>query len=56
VGDRVVMHSDGVSARWSLSAYPGLFVRHAAVIAGILYRDHARSRDDATVVVSGARR
>jgi anti-sigma regulatory factor (Ser/Thr protein kinase) len=56
LGDRVVMHSDGVSARWSLGAYPGLFVRHAAVIAGILYRDHARARDDATVVVSGMRR
>jgi anti-sigma regulatory factor (Ser/Thr protein kinase) len=56
LGDRVVMHSDGVSARWSLDAYPGLFVRHAAVIAAILYRDHARPRDDVTVVVSGVRR
>jgi anti-sigma regulatory factor (Ser/Thr protein kinase) len=56
VGERVVMHSDGLSARWSLSDYPGLFVRHAAVIAGILYRDHARSRDDVTVIVSGMRR
>jgi anti-sigma regulatory factor (Ser/Thr protein kinase) len=56
VGDRVVMHSDGVSARWSLSTYPGLFARHSAVIAGILYRDHARPRDDVTVVVSGAKR
>jgi len=54
-GDRVVMHSDGLSARWSLSSYPGLSVRHAAVIAGVLYRDHARARDDVTVVVSGPR-
>jgi anti-sigma regulatory factor (Ser/Thr protein kinase) len=54
-GDRVVMHSDGLSARWSLKAYPGLFLRHAAVIAAVLYRDHARPRDDVTVVVSGAR-
>jgi anti-sigma regulatory factor (Ser/Thr protein kinase) len=52
-GERVVMHSDGMSARWSLKAYPGLFSRHAAVIAGVLYRDHARPRDDVTVVVSG---
>jgi anti-sigma regulatory factor (Ser/Thr protein kinase) len=52
-GDRVVMHSDGISARWTLSAYPGLFRRHAAVIAAVLYRDYARTRDDATVVVSG---
>jgi anti-sigma regulatory factor (Ser/Thr protein kinase) len=54
-GDRIVMHSDGMSARWSLSAYPGLFARHAAVIAGVLYRDHARTRDDVTVLVTGAR-
>jgi anti-sigma regulatory factor (Ser/Thr protein kinase) len=54
-GDRVVMHSDGLSARWSLSSYPGLSVRHASVIAGVLYRDHARPRDDVTVVVSGPR-
>jgi anti-sigma regulatory factor (Ser/Thr protein kinase) len=56
VGDRVVMHSDGISARWSVGNYPGLFARHAAVIAGILYRDHARQRDDATLLVSGVRR
>jgi anti-sigma regulatory factor (Ser/Thr protein kinase) len=54
-GSRVVMHSDGMSARWDVSAYPGLFARHAAVIAAVLYRDHARARDDVTVVVSGAR-
>lgn len=54
-GDRIVMHSDGMSARWSISSYPGLFVRHAAVIAGVLYRDHARARDDVTVVVAGIR-
>jgi anti-sigma regulatory factor (Ser/Thr protein kinase) len=53
--DRVVMHSDGLSARWSLKNYPGLFARHAAVIAGVLYRDHARPKDDVTVVVSGIR-
>jgi anti-sigma regulatory factor (Ser/Thr protein kinase) len=51
---RVVMHSDGLSARWSLQSYPGLWLRHAAVIAAVLYRDHARSRDDATVLVTGA--
>ena len=54
-GDKIVMHSDGMSARWSLQAYPGLFVRHPAVIAGVLYRDHARPRDDVTVLVSGIR-
>jgi anti-sigma regulatory factor (Ser/Thr protein kinase) len=51
---KIVMHSDGMSARWSLSAYPGLSVRHASVIAGVLFRDHARARDDVTIVVAGA--
>lgn len=54
-GSKVVMHSDGLSARWSLTNYPGLVQRHESVIAGVLYRDHARARDDATVVVLGAR-
>lgn len=52
-GNRVVMHSDGMSARWSMSEYPGLLARHAAVIAAVLYRDRARTRDDITIVVWG---
>jgi hypothetical protein len=48
----VVMHSDGLSARWQLSAHPGLHLRHAAVIAGVLFRDFARKHDDATVLVA----
>jgi anti-sigma regulatory factor (Ser/Thr protein kinase) len=48
----VVMHSDGLSARWHLADYPGLCSKHAAVIAGVLFRDHARKRDDATVLVA----
>jgi anti-sigma regulatory factor (Ser/Thr protein kinase) len=47
----LVMHSDGVSARWDLQRHPGLTLRHPAIIAGILYRDHGRARDDATVLV-----
>jgi anti-sigma regulatory factor (Ser/Thr protein kinase) len=52
---RVVMHSDGISARWSVAAYEGLRGRHSAVIAAVLYRDHRRGRDDATVLVVGPR-
>jgi len=54
-GSRIVMHSDGMSARWSMGNYPGLLGHHAAVIAAVLYRDHARARDDVTVVVTGGR-
>jgi anti-sigma regulatory factor (Ser/Thr protein kinase) len=47
----VVMHSDGLSARWDLAAHPRLFTQHAGVIAAVLYREAARKRDDATVLV-----
>jgi anti-sigma regulatory factor (Ser/Thr protein kinase) len=51
VGSHVVMHSDGMSARWDLKSYPGLMQRHPAIIAGVLFRDFARSRDDVSVLV-----
>jgi len=45
------MHSDGLSARWSYKDRQDLFMHHPAIIAALLYRDHTRERDDATVVV-----
>jgi anti-sigma regulatory factor (Ser/Thr protein kinase) len=48
---RIVMHSDGLSGRWSVGAYPDLHSKHSAIIAGVLYRDFVRRRDDATIVV-----
>lgn len=52
----LVMHSDGLTTHWSLDPYPGLLVRHPAVVAGVLYRDAVRGRDDATVVVTAMAR
>lgn len=49
---RVVLHSDGVSSKWDLSAYPGLMRREPVLAAAVLYRDMARGNDDATVVVA----
>jgi anti-sigma regulatory factor (Ser/Thr protein kinase) len=49
----LVMHSDGLSARWNIDQHEGLRFRHPGVIAAVLYREHARARDDATVVVVG---
>lgn len=49
----LILHSDGLSTRWSMDDYPGLATRHPALIAGILFRDFSRSRDDATIVVIG---
>jgi anti-sigma regulatory factor (Ser/Thr protein kinase) len=47
----IVLHSDGVSANWSLDRYPGLSSRHASLIAAVLLRDCGRGRDDAIVLV-----
>jgi anti-sigma regulatory factor (Ser/Thr protein kinase) len=52
----LVMHSDGLTSRWSFDAYPGLLVRHPGIIASVLARDFLRGRDDATVVVVSLRR
>jgi len=49
-GTLLVMHSDGLQARWSLRDYPGLFHRHPAVIVAVLQRDFDRGRDDAGIV------
>ena len=47
----LVVHSDGLSARWDLGRYPGLALRDPSVVAGVLYRDFSRGRDDAVVIV-----
>ena len=47
----LVMHSDGISSHVDSRHFPGIERHHPAVIAAAIYRDHARDRDDATVVV-----
>ena len=54
-GGRLVLHSDGILARWRPESYPGLTTAHPALLAGVIYRDFARDRDDATVFVLGDR-
>ncbi len=51
----VIMHSDGLGTHWDLMSYPGLRTRHPSVVAGVLYRDFSRRRDDVTVVVAKER-
>lgn len=48
----LVMHSDGIDSRWDLDRFPGLALRDPVLVAGVLYRDHTRGRDDATVLVA----
>lgn len=50
-GGVLIMHSDGLTSRWTLDQYPGLRRRHPAVIAAVLWRDWFRGKDDASIVV-----
>ena len=47
----IVLHSDGLTSQWRLDRYVGLLGRRPSLIAGVLYRDFCRGRDDVTVVV-----
>jgi anti-sigma regulatory factor (Ser/Thr protein kinase) len=47
----VVLHSDGLSARWDLAAYPGLAASDPSLLAAVLMRDHRRGKDDCAVAV-----
>ena len=48
----LVMHSDGLATQWRLDKYANLATKHPSLIAGILYRDFNRGRDDVTVLVA----
>lgn len=48
----LIMHSDGLGTHWDIERYPGLATRHPSLIAGVLYRDFNRGRDDLTVLVA----
>lgn len=51
-GAVLIMHSDGLKTQWRLERYPGLINKHPSLIAGVLYRDFNRGRDDVTVLVA----
>jgi anti-sigma regulatory factor (Ser/Thr protein kinase) len=51
-GALLVLCSDGIKSRWSLDDHPGLAARDPATIAAAMWRDLARGRDDASVVVA----
>ena len=48
----LLMYTDGLGTPRELGAYPGLIDRHPSLVAGVLWRDLARGRDDVTVVVA----
>jgi len=49
-GALLVLHSDGLGTRWTLDGVPELRSKHPSLTCGLLFRDHARPRDDATVL------
>ena len=49
----LLMHSDGLATHWNLDRYAGLWQRPPSLVAGVLYRDHRRARDDVTVLAAG---
>jgi anti-sigma regulatory factor (Ser/Thr protein kinase) len=51
-GQTLIMHSDGLRSQWKLDRCPGLLERDPFLVAGLLYRDLFKGRDDATVVVA----
>jgi hypothetical protein len=50
-GAMLIMHSDGLQTQWGLDRYPGIVRHHPSVVAGALFRDYTRGRDDVTVLV-----
>jgi anti-sigma regulatory factor (Ser/Thr protein kinase) len=50
-GSLLILHSDGIHTSWKLENMPGLARQASATIAGAIYRDAWRGRDDATVMV-----
>jgi anti-sigma regulatory factor (Ser/Thr protein kinase) len=51
-GSVLIMHSDGLATKWNVEQYPGLASRHPGLLAGVLFRDFSRRRDDATILVA----
>lgn len=51
-GALLVMHSDGLATQWHIDRYASLAEKHPSLVAGVLYRDFKRSRDDVTVLVA----
>jgi anti-sigma regulatory factor (Ser/Thr protein kinase) len=51
LGATLILSSDGLATGWRIDKYPGLITKHPSLIAGVLYRDFKRLRDDVSVVV-----
>lgn len=50
-GSTIVLATDGLSATWDASSYPGLLAKSPQMISGVILRDYGRDTDDATILV-----
>ncbi len=50
-GTSVILHSDGISARWEAAGLPGLAARDPLVVAAMVLAEAGTHRDDAGVLV-----
>jgi anti-sigma regulatory factor (Ser/Thr protein kinase) len=48
----LIEHTDGLGTHWDVAGYPSLLDRNPSLVAGVLYRDFNRGRDDVTVMVA----
>ena len=48
----LIMHSDGLRARWNLAGLPGILKHDPNIIAAVLYKDNARFNDDMSVLAA----
>ena len=51
LGATLILSSDGLATGWRTNKYAGLITKHPSLVAGVLYRDFKRLRDDVSVVV-----
>lgn len=52
-GSLVLVGTDGIRPNWRLEDHPGIVAHDPSLIAGLVFRDCLRGRDDATVLVVG---
>ncbi len=51
-GAVTLLYSDGIATHWSIHSYDGLLSHDPSVVAGVIYRDWNRGRDDATILAA----
>lgn len=49
--DILIMHSDGISAKWDLGEYQDVVYQDLSLISGVIFRDYHRPKDDASLLI-----